>query len=201
MSEDKDPGPLVVKSLFDEETHQAIIDFLDKRIPLMGIGVDTDNFVRRYAHNVPFFVKIHYQLKDLASELFGEPLKPSYVFLSMYEDNGICPLHIDRPQCYRTIDYLIRQDQPEPWPILIGDQMTDEQRIAIDESGEGHPETDEQIQKRIESENWHEVLLEPNDAVLYSGTHSWHYRPKRLVGTADLAFFHFVKEDFDGPLD
>lgn len=118
----------------------------------------------------------------------------------MYQDNGTCPLHIDRPQCYRTIDYLIRQTQQESWPILIGDQMTDDQRKEIDESSDGHPDTAEKINARISAENWHRIDLAPNDAVCYSGTHSWHYRPERLKGTADLVFWHFVPLDFDGPL-
>lgn len=194
-------GPLIAKQLFDPITHEAIKQFLDERVPLMSVGVDETDFVRTYAHNVPYFVGIHYQLAEYASTIFGEKVKPSYSFLSMYQDNGICPLHIDRPQCRYTIDYLIRQDQPEPWPILIGDHMTDEQRQALDESDDGHPKSDEAIQARIEAENWHEALLSPNDAVCYSGTHSWHYRPKRLVGKADLVFFHFVPEAFDGPLN
>ena len=193
--------PLVVRQLFDDDTHKAIVDFVENRTPLMSLGVDEKQFVRKYAHNVPFFVGIHRQLTEFASERFGEKLKPSYVFLSMYEDNGICPLHIDRPQCYRTVDYLISQDDTEPWPILIGEPMSDEDRIKIDENGKGHPETDEEIAERIAAETWHEALLKPNDAVLYSGTHSWHYRPKRLKGKASLAFFHFVQEDFDGPLN
>ncbi len=168
---------------------------------MMSVGVDDKDFVRRYAHNVPYFVNIHRQLTEFASEQFGEPLKPSYVFLSLYEDGGICPLHIDRPQCYRTIDYLIQQDQAEPWPIRIGEPMSDEQRQALDESGAGHPQTEGEIADRIAAETWTDALLEPNDAVLYSGTHQWHYRPERLRGRADLVFFHFVPANFDGPLN
>lgn len=197
-------GPKIIRGLFPDETHQAICSFLDERVPLLSLGVplvtDDERWVRRYANNVPFFVGIHKQLAEFASDLFGEKVKPSYSFLSMYEDNGICPLHIDRPQCRYTIDYLIRQTQAEPWPICIGDHMTDEQRHAYDEAGEGHPEGDD-IEARIADENWHTVLLNPNDAVCYSGTHSWHYRPERLQGTADLIFFHFVPDGFDGPLN
>ena len=194
-------GVTVARQLFDPITHEAIKAFIRDRVPMMPLGVDNDSFVRRYAHNVPYFVNIHRQLTQFASEQFGEKLKPSYSFLSMYDDNGICPLHIDRPQCYRTIDYLIQQDQAEPWPICIGEAMTDEQRAEINESGAGHPETDDEIQARIAAETWTEVNLEPNDAVMYSGTHSWHYRPHRLKGKADLIFFHFVSADYEGPLD
>ena len=194
-------GPLVLRGLFDKGTYNLITKFLDEYVPYMPMGLDTGDFVREYAHNVPFFVNIHKQLTDLASEKLGVKVKPSYCFLSMYKDNGICPLHIDRPQCRYTIDYLIRQDQSESWPIHIGDHMTDERRKAIDISNTGHPKEPDEVQARIDMENWHTVNLEPNDAVMYSGTHSWHYRSQRLKGNADLVFFHFVPEDFDGPLD
>lgn len=194
-------GPIVARQLFDPTTHLAIQEYLDKRVPMLPMGVDNDEFVRKYAHNVPFFVNIHRQLVEFASKTFGEKVKPSYCFLSMYEDDGICPLHIDRPQCRYTIDYLIRSTHPGPWPIHIGNHMTDEQRDEILESGDPKPKTPEAIQARIDAENWHTLLLEPNDAAMYSGTHSWHYRSERLKGTADLVFFHFVPEDFDGPLN
>ena len=193
-------GPIVARNLFTPDVHQRICTFLDERVPLMSVGVDEGQFVRRSANNAPFFVGIHKQLTGFASDLFGEKVKPSYSFLSMYEDNGICPLHLDRPQCRYTIDYLIRQEQTEPWPIHIGDHMTDEQRQSIIDAGQFYPEDGDAIQARIDQENWHTVLLNPNDAVCYSGTHSWHYRSQRLVGTADLVFFHFVPEAFDGPL-
>lgn len=193
-------GPLIVRNLFDSSIHEAIIGFLDERVPLMPVGLDETEFVRTYAHNVPFFVNIHKKLVDTANQIFGEKVKPSYSFLSMYKDNGICPLHIDRDQCRYTIDYLIRQDQPEPWPILIGDHMTDDAREQVFTESL-HPTEEEAIQARIAIENWHRVELNPNDAVCYSGTHSWHYRPERLRGTADLVFFHFVPEAFNGPLN
>jgi hypothetical protein len=79
--------------------------------------------------------------------------------------------------------------------------MSDDQRLLIEESGVGHPTSQDDIDARIGKETWHRVLLQPNEAVCYSGTNSWHYRPERLRGTADLVFFHFVPIDFDGPLN
>ena len=190
----------IAHQLFDDDTYQEIVRYMDERIPYYSVGLDTEQFVRRYRHNDPFFVAIHQQLAKFASDLFAQKLKPSYVFLSMYENDGICPLHIDRPQCYRTIDYLIRQDDPDPWPIHIGGLHTDDEIAQINESGEGHPKGSA-IDERIWAETWETALITPNDAVCYSGTHQWHYRSQRLKGRADLAFFHFVPEDFDGPLD
>lgn len=202
--------PLIARSLFDPITHEAIKKFLAERLPLNALGspVDTDEaweddlqkFNRKWAHNVPYLVNIHRQLTPWACEQFGEKVKPSYAFLSMYNDKGICPLHVDRPQCYRTIDYLIDCDVDELWPIYIGEPMTDEQRSVVDKTTGGHPHTEELIAQRKEQENFTEVVLSPNDAVLYSGTHQWHYRDRIKGRSASLAFFHFVPEDFDGPL-
>lgn len=194
--------PLVIRGLFDTQTHNGIKQFINEQMPMLFVHEDNDVFVRTYANNVPFFVAIHRQLTDFASEIFGEKVKPSYSFLSMYKDNGTCPLHIDREQCRYTIDYLIQQDSTEPWPIHIGDHMSDDARWeCLKSDNGGHPEEEDAIANRISLENWHEALLAPNDAVCYSGTHSWHYRPKRLVGSADLVFFHFVPFDFDGSLN
>ena len=190
--------PVVVRQLFDDATHQQIVSFLDTYIPMMPVAIDPTGFNRTYAHNVGFFRNIHLQLADYASELFGEKVKPSYNFLSMYNKGGQCPLHIDRPQCRYTIDYLIRQDQSEPWPIRVGPQMSNEERDAITMP---HPSTKTEIKQVVDSVDWTEVHLHPNDAVCYSGTNAWHYRPTKSKGKADLVFFHFVPEAFNGPLN
>ena len=191
----------IERSLFDKSTHDQIVRFLDEWIPL----TPTDNdfgwspearFNRRYLHNSPFLVQIHHQLTDYACQVFQEKVKPSYVFLSMYEKDGNCPLHVDRPQCRYTIDYLIRQEQEHPWPIAIGPVMPDDERYSLATT---QPVGDEKT-KIIEDTNWSVCELSENDAVCYSGTHCWHYRPRPSDGKADLAFFHFVPEGFDGPL-
>ena len=196
--------PIIVRDLFDKPTQQHLLRYVNEFVPLFPLQADRkdpDNpnkFGRRYAHNLPFLVNIHRQLTGFASELFGEKVKPSYVFLSLYDAGGRCPLHIDRPQCRYTIDYLIQQEQKDPWPIRIGRQMTNRQR---DKQPISHPQTDDEIQAVIDSQDWTDCLLKPNDAVCYSGTNAWHYRPTASQGTADLAFFHFVPEKFNGPLD
>ena len=191
-----------VKQLFDPTTHQAIIEFLDTRAKMIPMDVDDHTFFRTQAHNVPFFVAIHHQLTQVACDILGERVKPSYVFLSRYTDQGICPLHMDRHQCRYTLDYLIRQSSDKPWPIYVSDQMSDEARLALDDiPGAGHPETDEQIAQVKAEQTWHQIDMEPNDAVALSGSHSWHYRDRIPEGTADLLFFHFVPENFNGTLD
>lgn len=193
-------GTVVVRDLFDRTIHGELKEFLKYDLEFIPRAVDNDQFNRKYYHNLPFFVDVHAQLAEFASELFGEKVKPSYSFLSMYFDGGQCPLHIDRPQCRYTIDYLIDQTGDEPWPIDIAEPMSDEDRQYCSEMNIGHPSHPDQIEQVIKSNKWTRVLLKPNDAVMYSGTHSWHYRPTKSNGEASLVFFHFVPEDFDGPL-
>lgn len=196
--------PVVINDLFDPDAHQTIIRFMDEWSHLLRVVSDVSEpdsptkFGRRYANNVGFFVQIHKQLVEFACDLFGEKVIPSYSFLSMYEKNGVCPLHIDRPQCRYTIDYLIRQEQTEPWPICIGPQMSSKELGKIEQS---HPQTEDERQTVIDSVDWATVNLNPNDAVCYSGTNAWHYRPEASRGKVDLVFFHFVPKGFRGSLD
>lgn len=196
--------PLVIKELFDKDTYTTILKFMDNWLPTVRLDSDRSapdspaKFGRRFGHNIGFFVNIHHQLTSYASELFGEKVKPSYSFLSLYDKGGQCPLHIDRPQCRYTIDYLIRQEQDDPWPIAIGPQISDKERNSIEVS---HPQTPEERQTVIDSVDWTVCNLRPNDAVCYSGTNAWHYRPTKSDGSADLVFFHFVPEKFNGSLD
>lgn len=187
----------VIPDLFSPEAYDALRYYVVNS--LRHDGEPDEVFQRTARHNPRPLVWIHDQLVSLASDLFGQPVKASYCFSSNYLDGGKCPLHVDRPQCWRTIDYLVTQDSPDPWTIRIGEPWTDDQFTT--EGGERFrdlvPEgTDPDLDVR-----WHDIDLTPNSAVAYSGTHSWHYRPKPSVGRADLIFFHFVPEDFDGPLN
>jgi hypothetical protein len=83
---------------------------------------DADKFNRWYWHNLPLLKKLHNSraLMNLACDTFGVDLKPSYVFLSMYGPEGVCPLHQDRPQCQYTMDLLIHGG--EEWPIYVDEK-------------------------------------------------------------------------------
>jgi hypothetical protein len=112
--------PKVIKGFFTEEQLKAIKD----EIAFMKEGNDPQveseygEFNRRYRHNNPLFKEMHYEIADKVSLLLGTKVKPSYVFCSMYHPSiGICPPHVDRPQCKYTLDVCI--NQKEPWAINI----------------------------------------------------------------------------------
>lgn len=191
--------PHVIQGLFAEDIHSEIKEFVTNYSKYLAAPKD-DLFQRYYKNDVPFFENIHQQLTKFASEIFQTEVKPSYSFLSMYHNGGTCPLHIDRRQCRFTIDYLIQQDSTEPWPICISDELTDVEVEAIDVPDKGFSRGEPGWDRVIAEHQWTTVNLNPNDAVCYSGTNSWHYRPEILNGTADLVFFHFVPVEFTGSL-
>lgn len=190
-------APLVVRNLLSDSAFAELQQFVIHSARHLGEFDET--FHRTAQHQNPALNDIHDGLVPFASELFGVPLKASYSFISNYLDGGRCPLHIDRPQCFRTIDYLVASDNPEPWPLRIAEPWTDKQWDAYD--GPPHIGVIEPGTEPDLDVVWHDVLLNPNDAACYSGTHSWHYRPAPSNGRVDLIFFHFVPEDFDGPLN
>lgn len=159
---------------------------------------DFDPILNRFGcHNLPPLVDVHRQMAEQASDLFGVRLQPSYVYLSQYLKGGRLLLHLDRPQCFRTIDVLIAQDNDVPWPIRISSPITDKDR----QQASSEVWDDDYSARIVDSHEWVEVSLKPNEAVCYSGTHQWHYRPGEAMARTDLIFFHFAPEDFDGPLD
>jgi len=184
-------GPVFSDRTFDQ-LKQLAVEARD------GLNQYDDKFVRYEHHNLSPLVEVHRTLVEPASELFGVRLKPSYVFLANYLVGGICPLHVDRPQCFRTIDLFVGSDDDSGWPIRIGEPWTDDQWDNYDGAryiGPVEPGTEPELDVV-----WHDIVLQPNEAVCYSGTHSWHYRPTAATVRNDLIFFHFVSEDFNGEL-
>lgn len=209
--------PTTLRGFFSDAT----FEFLRESVVDVGRNIRQNydsTFVRTSVHNFKPLVRLHHQLGDIASELYGQPLKPSYVFMSNYLPGGTCPVHSDRPQCEFTIDVLVASESAKPWPLVIADEWSVGQWEAFDPS-----EVPEVRDFRAVSEpsspcgscslddndpspldvfdiRWNEILLEPNDAACYSGHRAWHYRPTVTRSRQDLVFFHFVPEAFDGSL-
>lgn len=173
--------PFVIENFFDFH----LLGLLNAQVALLkkSLSVDDEIFNRKFFHNHPMFKIVHENMTDLACAYFDEDLKPSYAFLSMYEvGEGFCPHHVDRPQCYRTIDVCL--NQAEPWGIFVN------HKDAWDENN----------QQQIK-DNATEYFLSAGDALCYSGTDHPHFRNKIQPNNfCDLAFFHFVKADFKGDL-
>lgn len=181
------PEPKIIRP-FDNETFKTIQEHVAqvrKCFDWPGVPYhDADaapehKFNRWFWHNLPLIRNLHQSAKfvAMASDLFGQEVKPSYCFLSMYGPEGICPLHQDRPQCQFTIDLEI--DADGEWPIYI---------------------------RASEGEDPKPYVLKPGEALCYSGTGQPHFRKAmkedgKNCTFMNLAFFHFVPSTWQGKVD
>jgi len=163
--------PVLINNFFSEDVFNKIIDYannLPKKISSKN-WMKSDMFGYFYLQRDAFFTTLHKQLTEKASTIFNEKVKPSYHQFTLYSNHGVCPLHVDRPQCKYTIDVLLDQEKPmKPWPLWIDD-------VSFN--------------------------MKINDAVCYSGTDSIHCRERINQKYANLIFFHYVPENFEGSLD
>ncbi len=110
--------PPVIARVFPDD----VFGFLQRQVAKVradfrNVPYPDNVFHRHYIHNPQVLVWLHDTLVPRACEIFGEVVKPSYVFLALYGDKGICPRHTDRSQCKYTIDLCIAQR--EPWDIYV----------------------------------------------------------------------------------
>lgn len=181
--------PFVVRQFFEPGILHKLQLLTSKLKNPKNAFLDDTYYMRYAAHNQPLVDLLHSEVVAKRTfELFGEKLKPSYSFVAMYlTGKGIVPIHVDREQCYLTVDVCI--NQKEVWPIYVNHKET------------FNNERDNDLRERLRNGS-DKYLLNPGDAVCYSGTMHPHYRDRIQEGNwCDLAFFHFVKEDFQGSLD
>jgi hypothetical protein len=143
-----------------------------------AIWLGDDQSPRRYvAHNQSVARYFHHQIASVVSAIAGQPVKPSYVYLASYLSGAEIKKHIDREQCEFSVtlclDFSPEPKSATPWPIRL---ETDHGNIAVYQ-GLG-------------------------DSLLYRGTSVPHYRDILPQGyTSTSIFFHYVPENFSGPLD
>lgn len=132
---------------------------------------------RRYvAYNEPVARFFHQAIASRLSEVAGEPLKPSYVYLASYLSGAELKKHTDREQCEFSItlclDFSPEPKGATPWPIRL-----DTPTCTVT------------------------VYQALGDGLAYRGTRLPHHRGTLAQGqTSTSIFFHYVAADFDGPL-
>jgi hypothetical protein len=133
---------------------------------------------RRYvAYNDPVARFFHRQIAATLSEVVGEPIKPSYVYLASYLCGAELKKHVDREQCEFSItlclDFSPQPALATPWPICL---VTPQGKVTV-----------------------YQML---GDGLAYRGTKLPHYRSKLGEGqTSTSIFFHYVPANFTGSLD
>ncbi len=143
-----------------------------------GIWLGDEQSPRRYvAHNDRVARYFHHQIAKALSDIVGESIKPSYVYLASYLSGAELKKHTDRQQCEFSVtlclDFSPEPEQATPWPIRLD---TVESTVNI-----------------------YQAL---GDGLVYRGTKVPHYRDLLPEGqTSTSIFFHYVAADFSGPLD
>jgi hypothetical protein len=145
-------------------------------------------FGRFIVHDHPPFTELQHTLVQRVSEWAGEPVEPSYNFLSLYTKLGVCEPHLDAPSAKWTLDICIGQS--EPWPIQFS-QILPWPEAPLELGDDWRAEIKARPDLQYQSKT-----LQPGDAILFSGSSQWHYRDAIPRGKGkqfcDLLFFHFI---------
>jgi hypothetical protein len=143
-----------------------------------SIWLGDEQSPQRYvAHNERVARYFHHHIAKALSDIVGEPIKPSYVYLASYLSGAVLKKHTDRQQCEFSVtlclDFSPEPELATPWPIRLD---TSEGRVTV-----------------------YQAL---GDGLVYRGTKVPHYRDVLPAGhTSTSIFFHYVPADFSGPLD
>lgn len=182
----------VLERVFDDNTLDEIRRVVKSLRPSDIEMHEAQSFKRFVVHDNPFFNELQKQITPLVSAAAGEPVETSYNFLSLYSAMGVCPVHMDSPEAKWTLDICL--DQSVGWPIYFSRPHTWAEIEAQNWSGENWAE----VIKSSPTADFKSYILEPGQAILFSGASQWHYRdpmPKTDGrATCDLLFFHFIPQ-------
>lgn len=171
---------------------QDMLDFV-KKIILINLKSkmelhESESFGRHVLHNSPIFDKIQATLTDRVSDWVGEAVEPSYNFLSLYSQRGVCEPHIDSVNAKWTLDICI--EQSNPWPIYFSQIVPWLEEV---------PELSKNWQQDLKNDphlKFESKVLEPGNAILFAGSSQWHYRDPMpqtsKPGFCHLLFLHYI---------
>jgi hypothetical protein len=174
--------------VFDDHIMQGIRETITTLPSSAFESHETAKFGRLVVHDHPVFTDLQEIIQPLVSKLAGETVEPSYNFLSLYSQFGVCEPHIDSPEAKWTLDLCV--DQTEIWPIHFSQTVPWPEEFNYEGA-------DWQTQlKRSSALQFTSYGLQQNEAVFFSGSSQWHYRDS-LSDVADggycnLLFFHFL---------
>jgi hypothetical protein len=132
----------------------------------------------RYAmHSEPLMAFYHKQIRALFEAVAGEPIKCSYPYFGAYRHGADLEKHTDREQCEWTASLLI-DELPRP------EGISDWSLFLELPTGVCTP-----------------MLMGIGDGSIYLGRKLPHYRDAFTGQLMICHFYHYVKADFEGPLD
>ena len=133
--------------------------------------------LRYWAHNEQLASVLHREIHSALDRVIPEVVQPSYSYVCLYIEGAELPRHTDRPECEYTLSLAVHSTPTaaKPWPLYL------------------------EIPGRQRSFG---ARLGPGDGLVFRGREIPHYR-KRLTGSDRVCtiLFHFVPNNFPGPLD
>jgi hypothetical protein len=176
-----------ISDIFDAETLVEIKKLIVKSKHEELEKHEFFTFGRMVIHNHPYFDRLQNLLTTLVSDRVGEDVEPSYNFLSLYNNLGVCDIHMDAPKVKYTLDICI--EQSNPWPISISQVQPWPEQFKY------HQGWEETI-KNDPNNKFISDTLHAGEAIIFSGSSQWHYReriPKKTDNNfCHLIFFHFI---------
>jgi len=186
-----------VARVFDDEVLARIVERSRTFSPAELELHEARKFGRFVVHDDPWLTELQQTLTGLVSELAGEAVEPKYNFMSLYSRLGVCQVHMDAPEAKWTLDVCI--EQSAPWPIHFSQIVPWPEQPDLPEE-----DWDRAIRESPEL-RFESVALQPNQAVLFSGSSQWHYRdplPNRTASSfCTLLFFHFIPKGSQALVD
>lgn len=172
--------------VFDAATYEELVEVIEALPKVALQHHEGDTFGRSLIRRHPFFTRLQASLTERVSDLVGEPVTPSYNFLSLYGSKGRCDPHLDHPVSKWTLDVCIQQNVD--WPIYFSQVVDWPSEEA--EYGTTIEELRANPSLRFES-----VVLKPNSGAIFSGSSQWHFRdPLNAPESAycNLLFLHYL---------
>jgi hypothetical protein len=127
---------------------------------------------RHGQHNEMVARYFHHQFAGIICRIAGEPLKPSYTYVSAYREGSILGAHVDRKQCEFTLSLLIEDEDTsatKSWPLWF---QLPEGKVAVEQK--------------------------TGDGVLFRGCELPHWREESSTShTSTILLFHYVPQDFN----
>ena len=148
------------------------------------------DFGRMVVHDHAYFTQLQLQITERISDAVGEELEPSYNFLSLYNNLGVCAPHMDAPVAKWTVDFCI--EQSAPWPLYVSE--------VVPWPNADQLQDDSWQEQATDNLTFHEHTMQPGDTLVFGGSSQWHYRrriPKPLgENFCNLIFFHFIPKGY-----
>ena len=185
---DADFVPRLIEGAIDVKTLDEIREFIRSFDDQQLEQHELLTFGRLILHNQEYISTLQKQLSETVGEAVNEPVEPCYNFLSLYNNLGVCQVHMDAPEAKWTLDICV--DRTAPWPIHIS---------QVRNWPEAFVQTQDDWQLQIKSDpaiHFASYETNPGDGLVFSGSSQWHYRD-RIPRTSQqnlchLIFLHYV---------